>query len=125
MTDKNLDSIIGKCEKRRIVFIMEEFVKQSWLYDFYGDLLTDHQKEIYEAYVMENLSLAEIAQEYDISRQSVFDLIKRVDNTLNEYEEKLHLVERFIEIKEKVKEIENCKNLEEARKMAENIIELL
>ncbi|MCQ2512078.1 MAG: DNA-binding protein [Lachnospiraceae bacterium] len=104
---------------------MEEFVKQSWLYDFYGDLLTDHQKEIYEAYVMENLSLVEIAQEYDISRQSVFDLIKRVDNALNEYEEKLHLVERFIEIKEKVKEIENCKNLEEARKMAENIIELL
>ncbi len=104
---------------------MEEFVKQSWLYDFYGDLLTDHQKEIYEAYVMENLSLAEIAQEYEISRQSVFDLIKRVDNTLNEYEEKLHLVERFLEIKEKVKEIENCKNLEEARAMAENIIELL
>lgn len=104
---------------------MEEFVKQSWLYDFYGDLLTEHQKEIYEAYVMENLSLAEIAQEYDISRQSVFDLIKRVNSTLNEYEEKLHLVEKFIEIKEKVKAIENCKNLEEARKMAENIIELL
>ncbi len=125
MTDIKADSMIGRCEKRRMKFIMEEFVKQSWLYDFYGDLLTDHQKEIYEAYVMENLSLAEIAQEYDISRQSVFDLIKRVDNTLNEYEEKLHLVERFMEIKEKVKEIENCKNLEEARKMAENIIELL
>lgn len=104
---------------------MEEFVKQSWLYDFYGDLLTDRQKEIYEAYVMENLSLAEIAQEYEISRQSVFDLIKRVDNTLNEYEEKLHLVKKFIEIKEKVKEIEGCTNLEEARKMAENILELL
>ncbi|MBR7076740.1 MAG: DNA-binding protein, partial [Lachnospiraceae bacterium] len=50
---------------------MEEFVKRSLLYDFYGDLLTEHQKEIYGAYVMDNLSYAEIAQEYDISRQGV------------------------------------------------------
>ena len=57
---------------------MEEFVKRSLLYDFYGDLLTDRQKEIYGPYVQDDLSLAEIAQEYKISRQGVHDLIHRV-----------------------------------------------
>lgn len=104
---------------------MEEFVKQSLLYDFYGDLLTGHQKEIYGAYVLDNLSLAEIAQEYNISRQGVFDLIKRVEATLNGYEDKLQLVQKFLSIKEKVKDIHNCGSLEEAKKAADNILELL
>lgn len=104
---------------------MEEFVKQSLLYDFYGDLLTRHQKEVYGAYVLDNLSLAEIAQEYNISRQGVFDLIKRVEATLNEYEEKLQLVQKFVLVKEKVRDIHNCQSLEEAKQAADNILELL
>ena len=92
---------------------MEEFVKRSLLYDFYGDLLTEHQKEIYGAYVMDNLSYAEIAQEYDISRQGVHDLVRRVEGILEEYEKKLQLVEKFQEVKQKVKEIENCRSLDD------------
>ncbi|MBR5931963.1 MAG: YlxM family DNA-binding protein [Lachnospiraceae bacterium] len=104
---------------------MEEFVKRSLLYDFYGDLLTDRQKEIYGAYVQEDLSLAEIAQEYRISRQGVHDLIRRVGMILDGYEEKLQLVAKFLEVKTKVKEIESCKSLKEAKEKAENILELL
>lgn len=104
---------------------MEEFVKRSLLYDFYGDLLTDRQKEIYGAYVQDDLSLAEIAQEYQISRQGVYDLIHRVTAILEGYEEKLQLVEKFLEVKTKVKEIESCRSLKEAKQAAEHILELL
>ena len=73
---------------------MEKIVEQSLLYDFYGDLLTEHQKDIYEGYVLENLSLAELAESSGISRQGVDDLIKRVENALQDYEKKLHLVKK-------------------------------
>jgi hypothetical protein len=84
---------------------MEKIVEQGLLYDFYGELLTDHQKRIYEDAVYENMSLAEIAGEYGISRQGVHDLIKRCDNILQDYENKLHLVSRFITIRNKIGEI--------------------
>ncbi len=104
---------------------MEAFVKKSLLFDFYGDLLTEHQKEIYGVYVQEDLSLAEIAQEYAISRQGVHDLIRRVEAILNGYEEKLGLVAAFLEIKARIKEIDHCKSLKEAKQKADKILELL
>lgn len=84
---------------------MEKFVEQGLLYDFYGELLTDHQKSIYEDAVFGDLSLGEIAKEYNISRQGVHDLIRRCDNSLQDYENKLHLVQKFMAIKQKVEEI--------------------
>lgn len=81
---------------------MEKIVEQGLLYDFYGELLTDHQKSIYEDAVFGDLSLGEIAQEYGISRQGVHDLIKRCNHSLQEYEEKLHLIKRFLKIKEQI-----------------------
>ena len=84
---------------------MERIVEQTLLYDFYGELLTPHQKMIYEEYVFDNFSISEIAKEHDISRQGVHDQLKRVDKLLNEYESTLHLIERFMKIKEKVNEI--------------------
>lgn len=104
---------------------MDKYVKQSLLYDFYGDLLTDHQKEIYGGYVMENLSLAELAEESGISRQGVHDIIKRCNQTLEGYEAKLHLVERFREIEALVSGIEECASLEEAKNLAATIIDKL
>ena len=53
---------------------MEEKVRQGYLYDFYGELLNEHQREIYESFVMEDLSLAEIALAKGISRQAVHDV---------------------------------------------------
>ena len=77
---------------------MEKIVKQGLLYDFYGELLTEHQRQVYEAVVYENLSLAEIAAEQGISRQGVHDIVKRCDKMLLEYEEKLKLVAKFMKI---------------------------
>ena len=84
---------------------MEKIVRQGQLYDFYGELLTEHQKKIYEDVVFNDLSLSEIAAEQGISRQGVYDLIRRCDRILEEYEEKLHLVEKFGKTKEMVEEI--------------------
>ena len=84
---------------------MEDFVTRSLLFDFYGELLTEHQKKIYQAIVFEDYSVSEVAQDEGISRQGVHDLMKRCDKALEEYEEKLHLVGRFLRIRDKVGEI--------------------
>lgn len=84
---------------------MEKIVEQTLLYDFYGELLTEHQKQIYEDAVLNDLSLSEIAEERGISRQGVHDLVRRCNKTLSDYEMKLHLVEKFVIIREKVHQI--------------------
>ncbi len=84
---------------------MEKIFEQALLYDFYGELLTEHQRSIYEDAVNNDMSLGEIAEERGISRQGVHDLIKRCDKILQDYESKLHLVERFASTREKVSEI--------------------
>lgn len=85
---------------------MEKIVQQGLLYDFYGELLTKHQQQIYEDVVINDMSLSEIAQEQGISRQGVHDLVRRCDKILSGYEEKLHLVEKFQKTKRLVAEIE-------------------
>ena len=87
---------------------MEKFVERTLLYDFYGELLTEHQQSIYEDVVLNDYSCTEVAQERGISRQGVHDLIRRCDRILEDYEEKLHLVEKFLKIREKVEEIQNA-----------------
>ena len=84
---------------------MEDFVERSLLFDFYGELLTEHQRKIYSAIVFEDYSVSEIAREEGISRQGVHDLRKRCDRILEEYEERMHLVERFVRIREQIKRI--------------------
>ena len=84
---------------------MEKIVEQGLLYDFYGELLTDHQRHVYEDVVFNDMSLSEIAEEQGISRQGVHDMIKRCNKTLEGYEEKLHLVEKFLSIRREVQQI--------------------
>lgn len=86
---------------------MEKIARQGMLYDFYGALLTEHQKQIYEDVVFYDMSLSEIAEEQGISRQGVHDLVKRCDKILESYEEKLHLVFKFSETKKLAGEIKN------------------
>lgn len=86
---------------------MEKIVEQGLLYDFYGELLTEHQRKVYEDAVYRDYSLSEIAQEYNISRQGVHDLIKRCNTALQEYEDKLHLIDKFIKIRDKVNQIQD------------------
>lgn len=88
---------------------MEKIVRQTLLFDFYGVLLTKHQQDIYEDAVLNDTGYSEIAQREGISRQGVHDLIKRCDRQLEEYEQSLHLLERFLSIKEKAAGlIEEC-----------------
>ena len=84
---------------------VEEIVEQSLLYDFYGELLTEHQRKIYESALFENYSLSEIAEDAGISRQGVHDLLKRCDKQLHSYESKLHLVERFNRVRSDLERI--------------------
>ncbi len=81
---------------------LDEIVLQSILYDFYGDLLSDHKRQIFEDYVLNDMSLSEIASEQGISRQGVYDIVKRCTNEMKAYEEKLSLVRKFQSIKDKI-----------------------
>jgi len=96
-------------------------LEQALLYDFYGELLTDHQKEIYEQFVLEDLSLSEIAESAGISRQGVHDLIKRCNKLLEGYEAKLHLVEKFLSVKKKVQEINELLEAESSDPVIQNV----
>ena len=84
---------------------MKEIARQALLYDFYGELLTEHQKKVYEDAVMNDFSLSELAEEYGISRQGIHDLLKRCDAILEGYEEKLGLIKRFGDLKKVADEI--------------------
>ena len=85
---------------------MEQIVEQAYLYDFYGELLNEHQRRIYEDFVFQDLSLAEIAEAEGISRQGVHDLIRRCTKSLESYEAKLHLVKKFMDTRKKVAKIQ-------------------
>jgi len=85
---------------------MEKFVERTLLYDFYGELLTEHQQSIYEDVVLNDYSCTEVAAERGISRQGVHDMIRRCDKILSDYEEKLHLVQKFQQTRQMVEDIQ-------------------
>ncbi|WDC84025.1 YlxM family DNA-binding protein [Caloramator sp. mosi_1] len=72
------------------------------LLDFYRNLLTEKQRDIMSRHFEEDMSLAEIAEEYGISRQAVHDIIKRSEKALLDYEEELGLVDRFLKQKQEL-----------------------
>ncbi len=92
--------------ERSIVGSIESIEKTSLLFDFYGSLLTARQREVMEFYHEENLSLAEIAEEYGISRQAVHDTLKKAENALSQYEQKLGLVEKLMKSRRAIAEID-------------------
>ena len=93
---------------------MEDVLKQSLLYDFYGELLTEHQRNVYEEVVQNDISYSEAAEMFGVSRQGVHELIKRCNKMLEGYESKLHLVERFLRIRDRVQEIQEVSSQSEA-----------
>ena len=74
---------------------MEEALFRTMLFDSYGELLTEKQREYFDLHYNEDLSLAEIAQSEGVSRQSVWDIIRRAEETMRRFEEKTGLVARF------------------------------
>lgn len=80
--------------------------RMALLYDFYGDMLTDRQKEFYDLYYNEDLSLAEIAENYGITRQGVRDVIVRAEAVLTELEDKTGIIKRFHKMQGQFSQIE-------------------
>ena len=77
------------------------------LYDYYGELLTDIQKKYFEEYYFDNLSLAEISENEDKSRNAIHKVIKSVTNKLYEYEDKLKLYQKEKKLKQIISKIDN------------------
>ena len=86
---------------------MDDRVEISLLMDVYGSLLTEKQRNIMELYYNEDLSLAEISELNNTSRQAIHDLIKRCYKTLLSYEEKLHLLQKSMNRRQKVMDLLN------------------
>lgn len=113
---------------------MDERLEQTLLYDFYGELLTEHQQKIYEDVVFNDLSYSEVAKEQGVSRQGVYDLIKRINRILNEYEVKLHLVDQFLKTRKLAEKIHtladsylaghDISDIHEIRRLSAEIMEL-
>ena len=80
----------------------EKIVQIALLYDFYGQLLTDKQRNIIDMHYNNDLALSEISEQLGISRQGVYDSMKRAEKALNELEDKLGLVKRFLQKNDKI-----------------------
>ncbi len=94
---------------------MDDIVKKFLYYDFYGELLTPHQKEVYGDYIADDLSLTELAAIKGISRQAAYDMVRRCEKLLRGYEERLHLAEQFLKVKKIVSDIrQTAGEIEEA-----------
>ena len=84
---------------------MEEILEKTLLFDFYGELMTDHQRAFYEDVVFNDMSLSEAAEVYGITRQGAHDLLRRCDRMLEGYEARLHLVSRFSNLRRITREM--------------------
>jgi uncharacterized protein len=104
--------------------MLEKTTRMNYLYDFYHSLLTPKQQSYMSLYYLDDYSLGEIADEYNVSRQAVYDNIKRTETMLEEYEEKLLLFHKFqernklIQILKELSEEENLSRLAIAEAIA-------
>ena len=94
----------------------DETFQMTMLFDFFGDLLTEKQREYFDLYHNEDLSLSEIAEKAGISRQGVYDIITRAEKTLVEIEEKTGVVRKWLDTNLEI---------EKAEAMAQELTELL
>lgn len=92
---------------------LDEIVQLAILFDFYGELLNDRKKQIFGDYVLNDLSLGEIADLQGISRQGVYDVVKRCSQELKNYEDRLGLIKKFKIVKEKLMRIKEIVSLDE------------
>jgi len=104
---------------------MDEFLRKSLLYDYYNGLLTPKQREIYELYHHNDMSLSEIAESSSTTPQAVSDMLKRVDKLLEKYETSLMLAKNRDIVKQKLDEIAKLANSENSHEITELLSEIL
>jgi hypothetical protein len=103
--------------------MIEQTIKINYLLDFYKELLTEKQKFALEMYYQEDLSIVEIAENLEVSRQAIHDLLKRGEHLLEDYEEKLKLYEKYLTRKNKAdKLIDFVQEATDFNKIKESII---
>ena len=88
--------------------VKNQAYRMAMLFDFYGDMLTERQREFYDLYDNEDLSLSEIAENYGISRQGVRDVIVRAEATLTELEDKTGIIRRFHVMQDQLKNVQRA-----------------
>lgn len=107
---------------------MDELLLTTMLFDFYGELLTKKQKNVFELYYLYDFSLNEISSQLNISRQAVQESIKRTKTILKNYEQKLGLIKKYLIKKQKIdKIIKKLDNLDKqsSKQIKQEIISLL
>ncbi len=87
--------------------MLDKYERIGRLYDYYSNLLKDKHKDVLDLYYFQDLSLAEISEIFDMSRQGVHDLLKRAEGNLESYEKKLGLIDRNNSIREKLELLKN------------------
>ncbi|MBB6443815.1 putative DNA-binding protein [Bacillus benzoevorans] len=103
--------------------MLEKTTRMNYLYDFYQSLLTPKQRSYMALYYLDDFSLGEIAEEYNVSRQAVYDNIKRTEAMLEEYEEKLLLFEKFQERSKLIQEMKEL--LKEGTPLQQTLLEMV
>ena len=103
---------------------MDEILRRTLLFDFYGELLTDHQQKVYQEVVFDDVSFSELAERENVSRQSIHELVRKCDRTLESYEEKLGLVARSENIRKNVSLIRQTLDQEENSPAKEAILKI-
>ncbi len=101
-----MSGLLRKTHCQGVPEMYESTVQRTMLFDFFGELLTEKQREYFDLHYNADLSLAEIAEQEGISRQGVWDIIRRAEATLRRAEEKTGLVRRFGELQKTVGEME-------------------
>ncbi|MER2140285.1 MAG: putative DNA-binding protein [Priestia megaterium] len=104
--------------------MIEKTTRMNFLFDFYQALLTDKQRSYMQLYYLDDLSLGEIAEEYNISRQAVYDNIRRTEMMLEEYEEKLNLFSKFEKRQETTKQLMQIANEQSSQELTQLIEQL-
>lgn len=107
--------------------MLEKTTRMNYLFDFYQALLTPKQRSYMEMYYLEDLSLGEIAETFEVSRQAVYDNIRRTEAMIESYEKKLHLYDRFKErstLLDELEELMDSGSQPDAKDLIQKIKEL-
>ncbi|HJE19718.1 putative DNA-binding protein [Aliicoccus persicus] len=103
---------------------LERTMRMNYLYDFYHELLTDKQRNYIKLYYLEDYALSEIAETLDVTRQAVYDNLKRSRDSLEHYEENLGMYEAFEARTEIIEQLKSKVHDEEVLKLIEQLEKL-